>query len=182
MLPMRIITLNVNGIRSAERKGLARWLARDRAVGRGLPAGDPRRVRRRAQADAGTAQVARALSIPRSAKATAASPCTRTSPPTIRTGFGSREFDAEGRYLEADFGKLAVISVYLPSGSRVARSARRRSSAFSPSSCRTCEAARRAAAKSSCAATGTSRTSRSTSRTGAATRRIPASCPRSARG
>ena len=25
---MRIITLNVNGIRSAERRGLARWLAR----------------------------------------------------------------------------------------------------------------------------------------------------------
>ena len=28
-------------------------------------------------------------------------------------GFGSNEFDAEGRYLEADFGKLTVISVYL---------------------------------------------------------------------
>ena len=25
---MRVITLNVNGIRSAERRGLARWLAR----------------------------------------------------------------------------------------------------------------------------------------------------------
>jgi len=27
------------------------------------------------------------------------------------------EFDAEGRYIEADFGKLAVISLYQPSGS-----------------------------------------------------------------
>ena len=27
------------------------------------------------------------------------------------------EFDAEGRYIEADFGKLSVISLYLPSGS-----------------------------------------------------------------
>ena len=35
----------------------------------------------------------------------------------VRVGFGSNEFDAEGRYLEADFGKLTVISVYLPSGS-----------------------------------------------------------------
>ena len=33
------------------------------------------------------------------------------------TGFGSREFDAEGRYLEAHFAELTVISVYLPSGS-----------------------------------------------------------------
>jgi len=35
---MRVITLNVNGIRAAERKGLARWLARidlsTRAAGR----------------------------------------------------------------------------------------------------------------------------------------------------
>ena len=32
-------------------------------------------------------------------------------------GIGVREFDAEGRYVRADFGKLSVISVYLPSGS-----------------------------------------------------------------
>jgi exodeoxyribonuclease-3 len=30
---------------------------------------------------------------------------------------GDREADAEGRYLRADFGRLSVISVYLPSGS-----------------------------------------------------------------
>ena len=33
------------------------------------------------------------------------------------TGFGHEEFDAEGRYLEAQFGELTVISLYLPSGS-----------------------------------------------------------------
>ena len=38
-------------------------------------------------------------------------------PPRFVTGFGSREFDAEGRYLEAHFAGLTVISVYLPSGS-----------------------------------------------------------------
>jgi len=35
----------------------------------------------------------------------------------VREGFGVREFDAEGRYLEARFGRLSVISLYLPSGS-----------------------------------------------------------------
>ena len=35
----------------------------------------------------------------------------------MQRGFGSREFDAEGRYVEARFGNLAVISVYFPSGS-----------------------------------------------------------------
>ena len=33
------------------------------------------------------------------------------------TGFGAAEFDAEGRYLEAHFAELTVISLYLPSGS-----------------------------------------------------------------
>ena len=41
----------------------------------------------------------------------------RKPPDKITAGFGSREFDAEGRYLRADYGKLSVISVYLPSGS-----------------------------------------------------------------
>ena len=27
------------------------------------------------------------------------------------------EFDAEGRYIEARFGKLSVVSLYVPSGS-----------------------------------------------------------------
>jgi exodeoxyribonuclease III len=39
------------------------------------------------------------------------------TPPRIVTGFGSREFDVEGRYLEAHFAGLTVISLYLPSGS-----------------------------------------------------------------
>ena len=32
-------------------------------------------------------------------------------------GFGSAEFDAEGRYLEARFGALSIVSLYVPSGS-----------------------------------------------------------------
>jgi len=32
-------------------------------------------------------------------------------------GFGVDEFDREGRYLEAQLGDLAVVSLYLPSGS-----------------------------------------------------------------
>src|SRR6202007_2823942 len=32
-------------------------------------------------------------------------------------GFGSEEFDPEGRYVEARFGELSIVSVYVPSGS-----------------------------------------------------------------
>jgi exodeoxyribonuclease-3 len=113
---MRIITLNVNGIRSAERKGLARWLARI----------EPWDVVCLQEIRAEAELVPRAMQAPRKSRAMF-HPAERKGysgvalyahqPARIRTGFGSREFDAEGRYLEADFGKLAVISVYLPSGS-----------------------------------------------------------------
>jgi exodeoxyribonuclease-3 len=42
---------------------------------------------------------------------------TRTVPDRVVRGFGSAEHDDEGRYLQADFGKLSVVSLYLPSGS-----------------------------------------------------------------
>jgi exodeoxyribonuclease-3 len=38
-------------------------------------------------------------------------------PDDIVYGFGNPEFDAEGRYVEARFKTLSVISVYMPSGS-----------------------------------------------------------------
>ncbi|MES2324594.1 MAG: exodeoxyribonuclease III [Pseudomonadota bacterium] len=41
----------------------------------------------------------------------------RLKPDAVRTGFGCAEFDAEGRYVRCDFGKLTIISVYCPSGS-----------------------------------------------------------------
>jgi exodeoxyribonuclease-3 len=50
-------------------------------------------------------------------RATAASASIPGASPTVVEGFGIAEFDAEGRYLRADFGKLSVISLYLPSGS-----------------------------------------------------------------
>jgi exodeoxyribonuclease-3 len=41
----------------------------------------------------------------------------RRQPDQVVEGFGNAEFDAEGRYLRADWGNLSVISLYLPSGS-----------------------------------------------------------------
>ncbi|MGH8851128.1 MAG: exodeoxyribonuclease III [Casimicrobiaceae bacterium] len=113
---MRIVTLNVNGIRSAERKGLARWLKRI----------EPWDVVCLQEIKAQHVDVPKTLLAPRKAHATfhpaakrgysGVAMYTRRAVP-VRAGFGSDEFDAEGRYLEADFGALSVISVYLPSGS-----------------------------------------------------------------
>lgn len=41
----------------------------------------------------------------------------RIKPLNIAIGFGHPEFDAEGRYVQCDFDKLSVISLYSPSGS-----------------------------------------------------------------
>ena len=41
----------------------------------------------------------------------------RQEPDAVYIGFGHPEFDAEGRYVRCDFGKLSIISVYCPSGS-----------------------------------------------------------------
>ena len=113
---MRIITLNVNGIRSAERKGLARWLKRI----------EPWDVACLQEIRAEARHVPRALTAPRKAHAVF-HPATKKGysgvalytrrPIASRTGFGSNEFDAEGRYLEADFGSVSIVSVYFPSGS-----------------------------------------------------------------
>ena len=41
----------------------------------------------------------------------------RKKPERVSDMLGSSEFDAEGRYLRADFGKLSIVSLYQPSGS-----------------------------------------------------------------
>ena len=38
-------------------------------------------------------------------------------PDEVIKGMGNKEFDSEGRYIEARFGNLSVISLYMPSGS-----------------------------------------------------------------
>lgn len=113
---MRIITLNVNGLRAAERKGFARWLAR----------AEPWDVVCLQEIKCAAGDVPRSLAAPRQSHATF-HPAQRKGysgvavyakhAPQIATGFGHAEFDAEGRYLQADFTDLSIVSLYLPSGS-----------------------------------------------------------------
>jgi len=113
---LRVITLNLNGIRSAAGKGVFRWLARQRA--------DVFCVQElKAQAKDMTA----GLLAPAGFRGyfhfagkkgySGVGLYCRREPDRVLEGLGIREFDAEGRYLRADFGKLSVISIYQPSGS-----------------------------------------------------------------
>ena len=112
----RIVTLNANGIRSAASKGLFRWL-------------------KRVQPDVVCLQEVKAheADIPDALRAAdlyhAHFHCAQKKgyagtalyatkrPRSVRCGFGSPEFDAEGRYIEAEFARVTVISAYFPSGS-----------------------------------------------------------------
>ncbi|GIT62949.1 MAG: hypothetical protein Ct9H300mP21_04950 [Pseudomonadota bacterium] len=41
----------------------------------------------------------------------------RKKPDRVHAGIGWSELDKEGRFIQADFGKLSIVSLYLPSGS-----------------------------------------------------------------
>ncbi len=113
---MRVVTLNVNGLRSAERKGLLRWLATQKADVVCLQ-----------EIKAQAADLDAAVHVPKGFRGlfsharkkgyAGVALYSRDAPDAVQEGFGSREFDAEGRYLEARFGALSVVSLYLPSGS-----------------------------------------------------------------
>jgi exodeoxyribonuclease-3 len=113
---VRIITLNLNGIRSAVNKGLLPWLVRqqaDVACVQEIKAqpGDIVDATRNPDALLGYFHCAQ-----RRGYSGVGIYC-RRAPDEVREGVGIPEIDAEGRYLEARFGDLSVISFYVPSGS-----------------------------------------------------------------
>jgi exodeoxyribonuclease-3 len=113
---MRIITLNVNGIRSASRKGVFEWLKRQKADVVCLQ-------ETKAQEDQLTDSMFRpdghhSFYFDARKKGYAGTAVyARIEPEKVVTGIGVKEFDDEGRYLEVQFKGLSVVSLYLPSGS-----------------------------------------------------------------
>ena len=113
---LRIITLNLNGIRSAWNKGVLPWMAAQKADIVCLQ-----------ELKAQEADLSEDMKAPDGLDAyyhvaekkgySGVGLWCRREPDDVKIGLGNTEFDAEGRYLQADFGKLSAISLYLPSGS-----------------------------------------------------------------
>ena len=113
---MRIITANLNGIRSAANKGFFAWL-------------------QTTQADVICLQEIKAQAADLTAEMLAPAGYygyfhfaekkgysgvgiySKTKPDEVIVGTGIADIDKEGRYLEVRFGNLSVVSLYLPSGS-----------------------------------------------------------------
>lgn len=119
-MPFRLVTLNLNGIRSAATKGFVEW-----AENAGADCMGVQEVKAQAADVAGRfEQVAGMQGHFHFAEKKGYSGVglyTRKAPSAVITGFGNAEFDAEGRYVETRYDtakrKFSVISCYFPSGS-----------------------------------------------------------------
>ncbi|GLQ92023.1 exodeoxyribonuclease III [Dyella acidisoli] len=114
---MRIISLNANGIRSAATKGVFDWLRKQRADVVCLQ-------ETKAQEDQLTDPMFRpdghhCFYRDASSKKgySGVAIYAKREPDKVLTQLGWDEFDNEGRYIEARFGNLSVVSIYVPSGS-----------------------------------------------------------------
>jgi len=113
---MRVITLNVNGIRSAARKGFFRWLPKQKADIVCLQETKSQEDQLDPEILTPKGHFAYYHDAEKKGYAGVAM-YTRRKPDKVVTGLGWEDFDREGRFIEARFGKLSVVSVYLPSGS-----------------------------------------------------------------
>jgi exodeoxyribonuclease-3 len=113
---LRIITVNVNGIRAAAKKGFFTWLEHQNA--------DVVCIQ---ETKAQLHQLQDPIFHPAGYHCTyhdavkkgysGVAIYSRLKPKEIIIGLKEQSIDCEGRYLEARFGNLSVVSLYMPSGS-----------------------------------------------------------------
>jgi exodeoxyribonuclease-3 len=112
----KILSYNVNGIRSAISKGLTEWL---KAVDADIIClqevkAEPDQIDQAAFEALGYA----CYWYPAQKKGYSGTAIlTRHTPTLVEYGCGIAAYDNEGRILRADFGDVSVMSVYMPSGS-----------------------------------------------------------------
>jgi exodeoxyribonuclease III len=117
---MRLITANLNGIRSAASKGFFDWLPGQNADAVGV-----QEVKAQADAVEGKLDACGPLKgrfhYAQKKGYSGVGLYLRQEPSEVRIGIGNEEFDNEGRWIEARFDKpgrkLSLISCYFPSGS-----------------------------------------------------------------
>ena len=113
---MKIISLNLNGIRAAHRKGFLDWLYEEQPD-----------VICMQETKAQVHQLSEDLLQPEGYHAffndaekkgySGVAIYTRDKPKAVHDSLGWETADQEGRYLQADFDLCSVVSLYLPSGS-----------------------------------------------------------------
>ena len=113
---MKIITLNANGIRAAQKKGFFEWMRAQNAD-----------IVCMQETKSQTHQLSEDVLSPQNYFGffndaqkkgySGVAIYTKKQPLDVKKILGFHHADTEGRYIEADFGELSVVSLYLPSGS-----------------------------------------------------------------
>jgi exodeoxyribonuclease III len=113
---MRIITANLNGIRSAANKGFFAWLQTQQADVICLQEVKAQAADMTAEMLAPAGYFGYFHYAEKKGYSGVGIYC-KTKPDNVVEGLGITDVDSEGRYIEASFGNLSVVSLYLPSGS-----------------------------------------------------------------
>src|SRR5438445_4174260 len=111
---MRIITLNLNGIRSAAKKGFFEWMLKQNAdivCLQKLRAKEDDLLHESFQPEG----YYRYFHYAEKKGYSGVGIYSRQKPKYIHTGLGWTTADQEGRYLLADYGEFCVASLYMPS-------------------------------------------------------------------
>ena len=112
---MRIITVNLNGIRSATTKGFFNWVLKQEADVICLQ--ETKAQENQLSQDVLKPEGYCSYFVDAEKKGySGVALYTRHMPTAIKVGLGWPEADKEGRYIQADFGNFSVASLYLPSG------------------------------------------------------------------
>ncbi len=116
-MTIRIITANVNGIRAAARKGFFDWLEKQNADVVCVQE-TKAQIHQLEEDPVFFPQGYHCTYVDAEKKGySGVAVYSKHKPSKVITKYGDDEFDSEGRYLEVQFDKLAVVSLYAPSGS-----------------------------------------------------------------
>jgi exodeoxyribonuclease III len=118
--PFRLLSYNLNGIRSASSKGLLPWLAASATLPDVVCFQEVRPPVTGWEWSAFTALGYSAAHLHAAEKPGYSSVATLSRVPPLRVtaGTGHAEYDREGRVLRTDFADFTVLNVYIPSGAR----------------------------------------------------------------
>lgn len=112
---MKIISYNVNGLRAAMKKDLIGWLREENPDVLCLQ--ETKMQNDQFEKEEFEALGYRSYLFSAQKKGySGVAIITKHQPDHIEYGMGMEEYDAEGRFIRADFGDLSIVSVYHPSG------------------------------------------------------------------
>jgi len=113
---MRVVSANLNGIRAAAKKGFFDWM--QRAKPDVVCIQETKAQEHQLDDEVFSPKAYHRYFFDAEKKGYSGTAIyTRHEPDQVSTGLGWAHADTEGRWIEAQFGKLTVASLYLPSGS-----------------------------------------------------------------